>query len=864
MAFEVFKLFGSIFVDTSEANNEMDKAGTNAEVLGKKFGDAAKKVAAFGDGAKRAGQVLTVTLTAPIVLVGKFALDMAFQLDATNAKFNTVFGEMADSIDTYIKDFQKLSPVTKAEARSMAAGFQDLLVPMGFARDTATTMTKEFMNLSGALYNANSDTRTQEEVSLALQSAMTGEYESLKALGIIIDADTVKRKAQSMGLADANGEISNQAEAQAVLQLITEQSTDAVAAFTEANLDAKTKVGIAFSAIKDVGAEVFQRFLPAIGRASDKVKELAEKFGNLPAKTQDMILAFAGIIAAIGPVLLVVGSLAGAVSKVLGLFSIGGGLSSVLGSTTAAAGMTATATTGLGAALSTLLAPVAIIGGAIAGLIAIFVGAWKNSEIFRDSVGNAFESIKNTISSAMGRISVAFTPVMEAFQGFSILISPVLHQIGNLIGTYLVPVIQDFIEKFVNGFTAIIVAIAPFITAIGNLLSFIGSFVGAVFALLNGDWASAWQFAQTMGQNFCDFIINALQGIWNLITLVFNNIVSVIQNAWTQIYNNTFGKLSELLTAIIAKFESIKAGIYEKVNYIYTSVSNTFENMVWAVLGKADNLKNWVIEKFNELVTFILGIPGQLAKVGEEIVNTVIRGIDAAWQNLKDKAQGIVDLFKGMFGGAGGGEGVGGGSPTVSGAIDDEYGWRVHPIYGDMRFHNGLDMVAGEGEPVFAARNGTIVYAGWNGGYGNHIRIDHGNGLETTYSHLSAIQVGTGAKVNQGDRIGLIGSTGDSTGPHLHFEAYRDGQSFNPRDLLGFEIGTNYVPATGPYLLHEGEAVVKKDENPHAQPGDFWKGYGGGVRIDPTLNFYGVKDLRPSESFRIFKRELDDLALGLV
>jgi murein DD-endopeptidase MepM/ murein hydrolase activator NlpD len=105
----------------------------------------------------------------------------------------------------------------------------------------------------------------------------------------------------------------------------------------------------------------------------------------------------------------------------------------------------------------------------------------------------------------------------------------------------------------------------------------------------------------------------------------------------------------------------------------------------------------------------------------------------------------------------------------------------MHPILGYMRMHRGLDFRASYGSPIIAVADGTVARAGWAGGYGNQVRLNHAGGLSTSYSHMSRIAVSPGSRVRQGQVIGYIGSTGLSTGPHLHFETYRNGVTINPR-----------------------------------------------------------------------------------
>lgn len=119
-----------------------------------------------------------------------------------------------------------------------------------------------------------------------------------------------------------------------------------------------------------------------------------------------------------------------------------------------------------------------------------------------------------------------------------------------------------------------------------------------------------------------------------------------------------------------------------------------------------------------------------------------------------------------------------------NGPITSRYGYREHPVFGGQRFHAGIDFGAPSGSPVRSGEAGRVVSAGWRGGYGNAIVIDHGGGLATLYAHLSSIGVSSGQQVSRGQTIGAVGSTGYSTGPHLHFEVRVDGEPRDPMPYL--------------------------------------------------------------------------------
>jgi murein DD-endopeptidase MepM/ murein hydrolase activator NlpD len=142
---------------------------------------------------------------------------------------------------------------------------------------------------------------------------------------------------------------------------------------------------------------------------------------------------------------------------------------------------------------------------------------------------------------------------------------------------------------------------------------------------------------------------------------------------------------------------------------------------------------------------------------------------------------------------------------TVSSMVTSSYGYRRDPFTGRAAFHAGLDFHAGYGAPIHAAGNGIVSFVGQRSGYGNVVEIDHGNGLLTRYAHMSAFRTRLGQEVSAGDVIGLIGSTGRSTGPHLHFEVRINNRAVNPRPFL----------EAAPHVLEE----IRGNHTGAAQPG---------------------------------------------
>lgn len=124
------------------------------------------------------------------------------------------------------------------------------------------------------------------------------------------------------------------------------------------------------------------------------------------------------------------------------------------------------------------------------------------------------------------------------------------------------------------------------------------------------------------------------------------------------------------------------------------------------------------------------------------------------------------------------------GMPVNASYISSGFGLRTHPVLGTSRGHSGVDLPAAYGSPIRATSDGVVGSAGWRGGYGLAIEVDHGKGVASRYAHMSRLAVSSGQTVKRGDVIGYVGSTGLSTGPHLHYEIRINGAAVNPYGSL--------------------------------------------------------------------------------
>jgi murein DD-endopeptidase MepM/ murein hydrolase activator NlpD len=121
--------------------------------------------------------------------------------------------------------------------------------------------------------------------------------------------------------------------------------------------------------------------------------------------------------------------------------------------------------------------------------------------------------------------------------------------------------------------------------------------------------------------------------------------------------------------------------------------------------------------------------------------------------------------------------------PLASGRLTSRFGMRFDPLAGGHRMHSGIDLAAAEGTPVTAPQDGVVSFSNWSGGYGLLVAVEHASGVQTRYGHLSRVTVRPGQQVRKGQVLGLVGSTGRSTGPHLHYEIRHRGRAIDPLAL---------------------------------------------------------------------------------
>ena len=919
MAFELFKLYGSIFVDNAAANSAMDETATKSETLQRSFGDVATKAGNVSKATGTLGSGLTKYVTAPLTAVGTAAV--------------AAFNQVDDGMDVVIsktgatgETAQQLEEVYRSVGKTVPASFDDIGAAVGevntrfgFTGDqleTASTKFLEFSKITGvdttegvrlvsrAMSDAGIDTSEYttvlDQLSKASQASgieVSTLTENLAKYGAPMRAlgfDTQEsisifsgwekagvnteiafsgmKKAISNWSAegkDAKVEFGNTLQEIQSAPDITSATSLAIEAFgqkagpdladaiqngrfsyeefmeiiqnSEGTLDSTynemldggDRIKTAWNNIKIAGADLGESVLnvvaPAFESMASTISKVGDWFSALSPGMQDFIVKIGMVAAAIGPALLVVSKISGKIGEFSKWMANGGEIQTFVSKLVTVKG-----------GFIALTGPVLSAIAAIAAFTAILVGAWQNSEKFRDSVTGAWTQIQQGAQQCFSKIQTALAPVIQTFQELWTQVQPVLQQIGDMLATYVVPIIESVVAFVLTSITNIISGIAPLLSAVGNILSVIVNLVGMVVALINGDWNGAMEFGKQALQSLWDAVVNVWNGIWGTISALLSVIGNGISAAWNAIVSTAQTMLSSLWNAFSTGFTNIWTSVSGWCSNILTNITTALSGL-WqlgldVMTDFSDGIKSgfeslwtnitsWcgtVVDKFKEA----LGIasPSQVrTELGGFVTEGFFNGLSAAdWVSF---ATGIMDqvveAFKnggatlsalvsklgsgitsilssmgvdlsGLFGGSGSGnvQSLGGLLwPTTSSSITSWFGYRNDTGGVGSTYHQGLDIGAGYGEPIYAAADGQVEIAGGYGGYGNAVKLANGDGIETLYGHMSAVAVNAGDVVTKGQVIGYVGSTGNSTGPHLHFSVLVNGEQVDPAQFFGLAKG---------------------------------------------------------------------------
>ena len=285
-------------------------------------------------------------------------------------------------------------------------------------------------------------------------------------------------------------------------------------------------------------------------------------------------------------------------------------------------------------------------------------------------------------------------------------------------------------------------------------------------------------------------------------TVDLQNTLEDLEVQVVELYMNATASVTTMVLGFDTAAEASVGLVYvEQVTGQSEDLLDTFEFLKL----EEERQQNLAFERQNEVEEILTGLAGEKVVLDGEVakvealrieaeanlanvrsllsqINSDIAAAEQQHESLEADAARLKDEIAALQDSGGTNPGVLGW--PVSGRLSSPYGYRIHPIYGTKRLHTGIDIAASNGTPIAAAGSGKVILAKVFGGYGNAVVVDHGGGLTTLYAHQSRIAVSVGQAVSRGDTIGYVGSTGNSTGAHLHFETAEYGNRVDPLKYL--------------------------------------------------------------------------------
>ncbi|MEX2623379.1 MAG: hypothetical protein WD651_06605 [Acidimicrobiia bacterium] len=289
----------SMIVELGVDDKELDKIPRRFDSLQRSLEASGKKMAATG-------QRMTVGLTLPILGAGVAAFKLASDVNESMSQVGTVFGEEAGNVISASENLN--DAFSQADFLAYAGNLGDVAQGLGLAREVSDDMSLSVLSLSQDL-SSFKNVPVDQAVN-AITSALAGEREALKSLGIVLNDAMVKQKALEMGLYSGTGAIDTAAQAQATMALITEKSANAIGDFDRTSEGAANKTRMLMANARDLAGTLGQHLLPIGTAILSWLNSMAQKFGTLSPTMQKIIVVAGGIVAGIGPVLMVIGKLA--------------------------------------------------------------------------------------------------------------------------------------------------------------------------------------------------------------------------------------------------------------------------------------------------------------------------------------------------------------------------------------------------------------------------------------------------------------------------------------------------------------------------------------------------------------------------
>lgn len=402
------KYYNSLQAELSKTNTELELQTNKWNKLSKNLDSVSSKFKSVGEKLSDVGKSLSLKLTAPIVAAGTAAVKFASDLEESINKVEVAFGENANEVLAWSETTLEKFGIAKGTALDMAATFGDMGTSMGLTTSEASNMSTSLSGLAGDLASfKNIDIK---QALTALNGVFTGETESLKTLGIVMTQTNLDAYALANGFGKTTKEMTEAEKVNLRYAYVMNATKNAHGDFARTSDGTANSMRVFQESLKELGATMGQNILPVITPIIQKFSELVKKFGELSPETQKVILVTAGLIAAIGPLLVIGGTIASGIGSLLTLF---GTISGAIAVVTTGAVAATPAIGALATAFTMLTGPIGLVIGAIVGVIAIGVALWKNWDTIKEKASQLGNWLGEKFSEAKNKTVEAFSSMKE-------------------------------------------------------------------------------------------------------------------------------------------------------------------------------------------------------------------------------------------------------------------------------------------------------------------------------------------------------------------------------------------------------------------------------------------------------------------
>ena len=786
----VFDRFKTYLFGTKDGSEQTEGA---LNKLGKAFSENAGKIALGVGGAALAA--------------GKGLYEIGATFDDVSDTIRVGTGATGDALDGLVEVATNVGRTVPAQFSEIGPVVADLNTRLGLSGDTLQTVASQYLEAGRIL---------GQDVDINQTSAA---FSAFKIAGddVIGGMDTLFRVSQATGVSmnDLASAVQDNAPAMQNLGFTFEETASLAGQLDKAGLESKTTLAAMGKGL--------------VNLAKDG-EEPQEAFRRVTGEIQDMIDA---------------GDIAGAIDLSSGVFG------------TKAANQFVGAVQDGSLALDDLVANVQASDDTILGVgeeTSDFAESWQ---LVKNNALAALEPLGSTVFNALGDALSEAVPYVTAFGDWVTehpnLVTGLAIGVGVLAAALGVAAAAQWAMNFAMFASPITWILAGVVLVIGVFVA-LWTQVDGFRNFFLGAWDAIKTAAGAVADWFTGTLVPAFQGAWEGIKSAASAVADWFTGTLVPWFQGAGERISGVFTAMSewvgARLQDIRDGGQRVADFFTVDIPAAFENAKNLVLEKLTALRDSGIAAFEGLRDGVGAAMDGIRSAAATPVNFVI---DLVWNNgLRAMVQGVIDLFglgwelprvepialaRGAIMGDGRqpilwnevpgqreayipinqsarsrdlwvetGQLLGaipmaeGGIWPVAGTVTSGYGNRVGPFLG-AEHHDGIDIGAPMGTPVVAALPGVVVFAGWNGGYGNQVTLDHGGGLSTFYAHLASIAVSLGQMVELGQLLGGVGSTGLSTGPHLHFGASMNGGSIDPSGVVSGSVSGGGATSGGAGLL---------------------------------------------------------------